>query len=96
MMELAEKMMKQVRGRMERPIGYTIVPLDTRDTTVRQKESNYANFACDLMRLYYETDVALMTGGTVKGDKVQLPGMIKLGFITDRYDDVPAFRSFCH
>lgn len=84
MIELAEKTMKEVRGRMERPIGYTVAPLDARDSTVRFKESNFANFACDLMRLYYETDVALMTGGTIKGDQVFTAGMIHLGFITDR------------
>ena len=84
MMELARKTMDHVRNRMEKPIGYTIAPLDARDSTVKSKESNYANFVTDILRLYYKTDVALMTGKTVKGDQVLVPGMIRLKFITER------------
>ena len=80
-----DKMLKNIRNRMERPIGYTVVALDARQSTCHSKESNFANFACDIMRLYYETDVALMTGGTVKGDQVHTPGMIRLKFITDSF-----------
>lgn len=83
-LDMAEKIMKDVKSRMERPIGYTITPLDARKSTVEFKESNYANFVCDLIRLYYETDVALMTGGTIKGDQVHTPGMLRLKFITER------------
>lgn len=83
-LEMAEKVMKDVRNRMERPIGYTVVPLDARKSTVWRKESNYANFVCDLIRLYYQTDVALMKAGTLMGDQVHTSGMIRLKFITDR------------
>ena len=87
--EMAEGIMKDVQIRMERPIGYTIVALDARSSTVNLKESNFANFACDLMRLYHHTDVALLTGGTIKGDQVHTPGMVRLKFITETY--VPLF-----
>ncbi|KAK3714778.1 hypothetical protein LTR37_007512 [Vermiconidia calcicola] len=84
-LEMAEKTMNRIQNRMERPVGYTIVALDARKSTLRSKESNFANFTCDLMRLYYQTDVALMTGGTIQGDQVQTPGMIRLKFITERH-----------
>lgn len=84
-LEMAEGIMKDVQSRMERPIGYTIVALDARTSTVNLKESNFANFTCDLMRLYHHTDVALLTGGTIKGDQVHTPGMVRLKFITETY-----------
>ena len=80
--EMAERIMKDVQTRMETPIGYTIVALDARSNTVNLKESNVANFTCDLMRLYHHTDVALLTGGTIKGDQVHTPGMVRLKFLT--------------
>lgn len=82
--KMAEKTMEDVRRRMERPVGYTVTALDARDSTVKFKESNFANFVCDLMRLYYQTDVAPMTGSTIKGDQVHTPGMLRLKFITER------------
>jgi 2',3'-cyclic-nucleotide 2'-phosphodiesterase (5'-nucleotidase family) len=84
-LEMTEKAMKRVRNRMERPIGYTITALDARNSTIKLKESNFANFVCDLMRLYHQTDVALMTGGTIKGDQVHTPGMVRLKFITESF-----------
>ena len=84
-LEMAEKAMKRVTDRMEKPVGYTVTALDARESTCHVKESNYGNFVCDLIRLYYETDVALMTGGTIKGDQVHTTGMIRLRFITDSF-----------
>ena len=93
-LEMTEKTMNQVRNRMERPVGYTITALDARKSTLTLKESNFANFTCDLMRLYYQTDVALMTGGTIKGDQVHTPGMVRLKFITERQAFSPSLDSF--
>ena len=84
-LKMAEETMEKVRNKMERPIGYTITALEARDSIVKTRESNFANFTCDLMRLYYSTDVALMTGATIKGDQVHTPGMVRLKFITDSF-----------
>lgn len=82
--EMAEKCMEDVRKKMERPVGYTIVALDARKSTMHRKESNYGNFACDLMRLYHGSDIAVLTGRTIKGDQVHTPGIVRLKFIVDR------------
>ncbi|KAL9055936.1 MAG: hypothetical protein Q9162_003232 [Coniocarpon cinnabarinum] len=74
---LVEKIESGLRSRLEKPIGYTSVPLDARFTTVRLKESNIGNFVADLMRLYYGADCALMASGTIRGDQVYPAGVIR-------------------
>ena len=76
--QLVDKMTSSLKNKLEKPIGCTAVPLDARFSTVRTKESNLGNFVCDLMRYYYRTDCALMAGGTIRGDQVYPPGVIRL------------------
>ncbi|KAI4158973.1 MAG: hypothetical protein LQ342_006946 [Letrouitia transgressa] len=75
---LVEKLTSSLKNKLEKPIGYTAIPLDARFTTVRTRESNLGNFVCDLMRYYYNTECALMAGGTLRGDQVYPPGVIRL------------------
>ena len=46
----AAKMVSEItdslKAKLEKPIGYTVAPLDGRFTTVRLKESNLGNFVC--------------------------------------------------
>ena len=76
--QLVEKLTSSLRSKLEKPIGYTAVPLDGRFTTVRTKESNLGNFVCDLMRHYYDADCTLMASGTVRGDQIYPPGILLL------------------
>ena len=75
---LVDKLTSSLKHKLEKPVGYTAVPLDGRFTTVRTKESNLGNFVCDLMRHYYDADCALMAGGTVRGDQIYPPGVLLL------------------
>lgn len=76
--QLVDKLTSSLRHKLEKPIGYTAVPLDGRFTTVRTKETNLGNFVCDLMRHYYDADCALMASGTVRGDQIYSPGILLL------------------
>lgn len=76
--QLVDKLTSSLKNKLEKPIGYTAVPLDGRFTTVRTKESNLGNFVCDLMRHYYDADCALMASGTVRGDQIYPPGVLLL------------------
>lgn len=76
--ELVNKLTSSLKTKLEKPIGYTAVPLDGRFTTVRTRESNLGNFVCDLMRYYYGTDCALMAAGTIRGDQVYPPGLLRI------------------
>ncbi|EMD00786.1 hypothetical protein BAUCODRAFT_135561 [Baudoinia panamericana UAMH 10762] len=69
--------------KLEKPVGYTAAPLDARFTTVRTRESNLGNFVCDLMRFHYNADCALIAAGTIRGDCVYPPGMLKVKDMMD-------------
>lgn len=77
-LKLVESLTSNLKNKLEKPIGYTAVPLDGRFTTVRTRESNLGNFVCDLMRHFYDTDCALMASGTIRGDQIYPPGVIFL------------------
>ena len=76
--QLVESLTSSLKPKLEKPVGYTAVPLDARFTTVRTRESNVGNFVCDLMRFYYSADCAIMAGGTVRGDQIYPPGVLRL------------------
>lgn len=76
--DLVTTLTSALKSKLDKPIGYTASPLDGRFTTVRTRESNLGNFVCDLMRYYYDADCALMAAGTIRGDQVYPPGIIRL------------------
>lgn len=76
--ELVDKLTSSLKHKLEKPIGYTAVPLDARFTTVRTRESNLGNFVCDLMRFHHNADCALMASGTIRGDQIYPPGVLQL------------------
>ena len=78
MLGIVDKLTSTLKHKLEKPIGYTAVPLDGRFSTVRTQESNLGNFVCDLMRHFYSTDCALMAGGTIRGDQIYRPGVLLL------------------
>ena len=83
MVRLVDNLTSSIRSKLDKPIGYTVVPLDGRFTTIRTRESNLGNFICDLMRHYYDTDCALMGSGTIRGDQIYSPGVLLLKDMLD-------------
>lgn len=75
---MVDRLTSSLKAKLEKPIGYTVSPLDARFSTVRQRESNLGNFVCDLMRLYHDADCAMMAGGTIRGDQIYPPGVLRL------------------
>jgi len=76
--KLVDRLTSSLKTKLEKPIGYTAVPLDGRFTTVRTRESNLGNFVCDLIRHFYDADCALMAAGTIRGDQIYPPGVLLL------------------
>lgn len=76
--QVVSKITDALKPKLEKPIGYTHAPLDARFTTVRLKESNLGNFVCDLMRFHYHADCTIMAAGTIRGDQIYPPGVIKV------------------
>ena len=76
--KLTEKLTTSLKAKLGKPLGYTAAPLDARFTTVRLKESNMGNFICDLMRSHYGGDCCIMAAGTIRGDQIYPPGLLKV------------------
>ncbi|OJD29792.1 5-nucleotidase [Diplodia corticola] len=76
--KLIQSLTAKLKAKLDKPIGYTVSPLDARFTTVRTKESNMGNFVCDLMRFTYNGDCALMASGTIRGDQIYPPGLLRV------------------
>jgi 5'-nucleotidase len=67
-------------------IGETLVPLDIREETVRESESNLGDYIADIMRAEMQTDVALLNGGSFRDDRIIPAGKITLA---DLYTMMP-------
>ncbi|GAB1318380.1 hypothetical protein MFIFM68171_08590 [Madurella fahalii] len=80
---LVDKLTAKLKKSLEKSIGWTTAPLDSRFTTVRRKESNIGNFVCDIMRHHYGADCALMAAGTIRGDQIYPPGPIRIKDVTN-------------
>ena len=77
-LSMVNRLTASLKAKLEKPIGYTCCPLDARFQTVRLRESNLGNFVCDLMRYYYNADCAIMAAGTIRGDQIYPPGILRL------------------
>jgi 2',3'-cyclic-nucleotide 2'-phosphodiesterase (5'-nucleotidase family) len=55
-------------------IGKTSVALEARRGPLRTRETNLGDFIADAMRAHARTDVALVNGGGIRGDRVIPPG----------------------
>jgi 2',3'-cyclic-nucleotide 2'-phosphodiesterase (5'-nucleotidase family) len=58
------------------PVGTATVTLDTRRSIVRTAESNFGDLIADAMRAGVGADVALMNGGSIRGDRTYAPGTV--------------------
>lgn len=81
--QLVDRLTVQLKQSLDRPVGWTAAPLDARFSTVRVKESNMGNWVCDLMRLHYHGECAMMAAGTIRGDQIYAPGAIRIKDITN-------------
>lgn len=82
-LELTHDLTSKLKHSLCKPIGWTATPLDARFSTVRMKESNMGNFVCDIMRHHCHADAAIMAAGTIRGDQVYPPGVIRVRDITN-------------
>ncbi len=74
--KLVQRYSEQLSKELEVVIGETAVPLDARNTTVRQQESNLGNFIADVMRAAVGADVAITNGGGIRTNALFPAGRI--------------------
>jgi 2',3'-cyclic-nucleotide 2'-phosphodiesterase (5'-nucleotidase family) len=55
-------------------VGETAVSLEGRKGPLRSQETNLGDFIADAMRAHAGTDVALVNGGGIRGDRIVPPG----------------------
>ncbi|KAK2592692.1 hypothetical protein QQS21_009622 [Conoideocrella luteorostrata] len=80
--KLVNELTSKLQKSLSRPIGWTAMPLDARFSVVRTKESNLGNFVCDVMRRHHHADCTIMASGTIRGDQVYPPGVVRIKDIT--------------
>ncbi|KAG6041301.1 hypothetical protein E4U41_005129 [Claviceps citrina] len=80
--KLVDTLTSKLAFSLARPIGWTATPLDARFSTVRTRESNLGNFVCDVMRRHHNADCTIMASGTIRGDQVYPPGVVRVKDIT--------------
>lgn len=76
--ETAAQLTNALKAKLDKPIGHTLAPLDARFVVVRRQESNIGNFVCDLMRTHYDADCCIMAAGTIRGDQIYPPGVLRI------------------
>jgi 5'-nucleotidase len=66
-----------IKAKMEQPIGYTGVDLDARFEMIRTRETNISNLIADVMKVMYDTDIAIINSGSLRIDSVIPEGVLK-------------------
>lgn len=64
---------KEMHAKFDVPIGKTLTELDSRRAKVRESETALGNLVADSFRDKYKTDVAIVNGGGLRGNKVYPP-----------------------
>ncbi len=61
--------LQQISGILNTVIGETLTPIDTRRNNVRSRENGFCNYIADTIRNFYRSDIALINGGGVRGNR---------------------------
>jgi 5'-nucleotidase / UDP-sugar diphosphatase len=73
-----EQLVRVYAGRIDREldtvVGRTTVPLEALTTRIRTRESNLGDFVADALRERLATDVAVINGGAIRGNRTVPPG----------------------
>ncbi|KAK9432069.1 Metallo-dependent phosphatase-like protein [Lipomyces doorenjongii] len=75
---VVESISGYMNRQLDKVIGWTDVALDATFETVRSRESNLGNFVADILRVWYDADVSLVAGGTMRSDTIYPPGPIRM------------------
>jgi 2',3'-cyclic-nucleotide 2'-phosphodiesterase (5'-nucleotidase family) len=65
---------QELTREMDVPLGTTAVELDSRNATVRTRESAMGDVIADAMRASVRADAAVINGGGIRGGRVYAPG----------------------
>lgn len=66
--------LNQLSNMLNKVIGMTRTPLDTRREAMRTQENAFGNFTADSLREFYHTDIALVNAGGFRANKIYPAG----------------------
>lgn len=66
-------MQEHVAHLVTKPLFRTAVALEGRSTIIRSRETNLGNMLADIVRAFYDCDIALVNSGSIRCDKVLGP-----------------------
>ncbi|CAG8554798.1 1270_t:CDS:2 [Cetraspora pellucida] len=73
---LIDSVTSEIKGKMSKPIAYTLKPWDCRSSMLRTQETAFGNFVADLMFYAYQPcvhfniDCAILAGGSIRSDSI--------------------------
>ncbi|MBF0184838.1 MAG: bifunctional metallophosphatase/5'-nucleotidase [Magnetococcales bacterium] len=71
---MADAIEQRMSSRMQTVVATTAMELDSRESTVRAKESSLGNLFADAMRHAHKSDVSLLNGGSLRGNRLYAAG----------------------
>ncbi|EFR01299.1 2,3-cyclic-nucleotide 2-phosphodiesterase [Nannizzia gypsea CBS 118893] len=79
---------------VEKPLVMAAVPLEGRSRIVRGRESNLGNMLADVVRSFYNTEIAFVNSGAIRCDRIIDPGRDEPLRIRDIIDISPFDNAF--
>lgn len=77
-----------------KPLVMTDAPLEGRTAVVRSREANLGNMLADIVRSFYNTDIAFVNSGAIRCDRIINPGPDEPMLIRDIIDISPFDNAF--
>lgn len=77
-----------------KPLVMTDVPLEGRTSVVRSREANLGNMLADIVRSFYNTDIAFVNSGAIRCDRIINPKRDEPMLIRDIIDISPFDNAF--
>ena len=74
--KLVDGYISQLTRFLEIEIGVTRTEIDTRKTIIRNEENGFGNLIADAIRSFFKTEIGLMNGGGIRGDRIYPPGTV--------------------
>ena len=82
-MRIAAEYENKLNGSLERAVGFFESPVDVQKRTLRVREMPLGDFLADGLRWRFKTDVGLVNGGSLRGDRIFPAGEVSEKNLTE-------------
>ncbi len=82
-MRIAAEYESKLNGSLERAVGFFESPVDAQKRTLRVREMPLGDFMADGLRWRFKTDVGLVNGGSLRGDRIFPAGEVSEKNLTE-------------